>query len=75
MIIIEAMSRDKNPNNVSINIIYKRIRKNLEGSGVVTFKHVLRTHNQLADQFANQAVKRAEGITRENEEIYHTSVP
>lgn len=74
-IIIEAMARNKSPNNVAINRIYKRIRAHLEGSRMVTFKHVLRTHNELADEFANQVVHRTEGTTRENKEIYHTSVP
>lgn len=44
-IIIEAMARDKNPNNEFINRVYRRSMKNLEGSGDVIFRHILRTHN------------------------------
>lgn len=33
-IIIEAMARHKNPNNEFMNRVYRRIRKNLEGSGM-----------------------------------------
>jgi len=40
-IIIEAMARHKNPSNEFMNRISGRIRKNLEGSGDVIFRHVL----------------------------------
>jgi len=59
--IIEATAHHKNPNNEFMNRVYRRIRKNLEGLGDVIFRHVLRTHNQQADHFTKQAVKRSEG--------------
>ena len=65
-IIIEAMARNKKPSNEFMNIIFRRIRKNLEGSGDVIYRHVLRTHNQQANYFANQAVKKNEGLVWEN---------
>lgn len=52
-IIIEAMVRNKNPSNEFMSRIIERIRRNLEGSGNVTFKHVLRIHNHQADHHAN----------------------
>ena len=52
-----------------MNIIFIGIRKNLEGSGDVIYRHVLRIHNQHADYFVNQAVKKMKGLfvkTRRN---------
>ena len=74
-IIIEVMARNKNPSNEFMNKIFRRIRKNLEGSGNVIFKHILRIHNQQADYFANQAVEKNEGHVHESQEEYHNSVP
>ena len=74
-IIIEAMARNKNPSNEFMNRIFRRIRKNLEDSGDVIYRHVLRIHNQKADYFANQAVKKNEGLVCENQEEYHNFVP
>ena len=65
-IIIEAMARNKNPSNEHMNRIFRRIRKNLEGSSDVIYRHVLRIHNQQADYFVNQAVKKNEGLGCEN---------
>lgn len=59
------MARHKNPSNEFMNKIYKRIEKNLEGSGDVIFRHVMRTQNHQAGHFANQAMKRIEGRVRE----------
>jgi len=58
-----------------MNRIIRRIRKNLEDFGDVIFRHVLRTHNQQADYYANQVVEKIEGNIRENQEEYHNSVP
>jgi len=69
------MARNKSPSNDFMNIILKRIRNNLEDSGDVIFRHVLRTHNQQADYYANQTMKKIEGNIRENQEVYHNSVP
>jgi len=52
-IIIEAMSRNKKPSNEHMNVIFRRIKKNLEGSGDIIYKHVLRIHNQQVDYVAN----------------------
>jgi len=56
-IIIQAMIQTKSPSNEFMSRIIKRIRRNLEDSGSVTFKHILRLHNQQADFHANQAVE------------------
>lgn len=69
------MARNKKPSNEHMNKIFRRIKKNLEGSGDVIYRHVLRIHNQQVDHFANQAVKKNEGLVRENQEEYHSSVP
>lgn len=45
-IIIEAMNQNISPSNEFMSRIIKRIRRNLEDSGSVTFKHILRLHNQ-----------------------------
>lgn len=74
-IIIEAMARNKNPSNESMNRIFRRVRKNLEDFGDVIFRHVLRIHNQQANYFENQAVKKNEGHVRENQEEYQNSIP
>jgi len=66
-IIIEAMARNRNPSNEFMNIILRRIRKNLEGSSNVIFRHVLRIHDQQVDYFANQVVERNEGHVHENQ--------
>lgn len=58
-----------------MNIILRRIKKNLEDSDDVIFRHVLRTHNQQADYYANQQVEKIEANTHENQEEYHNSVP
>lgn len=55
VIIIEAMDRNKNPTNSAMNRIYKRIRTNLDNAENVTFKHILREHNKIADNYANKA--------------------
>lgn len=63
------MARNKKPSNEHMNRIFRRIRKNLEGSGDVIYRHVLRIHNQQADYFAKQAVKKMKGMfvkTRRN---------
>ena len=44
-IIIEAMARNKNRSNDFMNKIFRRNKKNLEGSGNVIYRHVLRIHN------------------------------
>jgi len=44
-IIIEAMNQTKSPSNEFMSRIIKRIRNNLEDSGSVTFKHILKLHN------------------------------
>lgn len=69
------MARKKNQRNDFMSRIFRRITKNLEGSGDVIFKHVLRIHNQQVNYFANQAMKKNEGNVRENHEEYHNSVP
>jgi len=74
-IIIDTMERNKNPSNEFMNTILRRIRKNLESSGNVIFRHVLRIHNQQVDYFANQAMGKNEGHVRENQEEYHNSIP
>ena len=56
-ILIEAMARNKSTSNEFMNKILRRIRKNLEDSGEVIFRHVMRTHNQHADYYPNQAVE------------------
>ena len=73
-IIIEAMTRTKIPSNEFMSRIIKRIRRNLECYGNVTFKHILRIHNQQADHYAYQAVEKNEGRVRENKEEYYHSV-
>ena len=60
-IIIEAITRVKSPSNEYMRRIIKRIRRNLEASGKVTFKHIMRCHNQQADFYANEAVGSNEG--------------
>ena len=69
------MERNKKPSNEHMNRIFRRIRKNLEGSGDVIYRHVLRIHNQQAGYFASQVVEKNEGHVRENQEEYHNSVP
>jgi len=69
------MGRNKSPSNEFMSRIIKRIRRNVEGSGNVTFKHILRIHNQQADHHANQAVEKKEGSFHENKEEYYHSVP
>jgi len=56
------MARNQKPSNEFMNRIFKRIRKNFEGSGDVIYKHVLRIHNQQAYCFANQAMKKMKGL-------------
>ena len=57
-IIIEAMTRNKNPRNEFMNRILRRIKMNLDGSSDVIYRHVLRIHNQQVEYFANQATKK-----------------
>ena len=66
IIITEATKRNKKPSDEHMNRIFRRIGKNLEGSGNVIDRHVLRIHNQQADYFANQAVEKNEGHVCEN---------
>lgn len=74
-VIIEAMASKKSPSNSAMNRIYKRIRKNLDNAGKVTFKHILREHNKIVDKYANKATNRSEGDIRENKELYYKSIP
>ena len=69
------MTRNKSPSNELMNRILRRIKKNLEDSGEVIFRYVFRTHNQQADDYANQVVAKIEGNIRQNQEEYHNSVP
>jgi len=69
------MAQNKNPSNEFMSIIIKRVRRNLEDSGNVTFKHVLRIHNQQADHYANQAVEKNEENVCENHDEYYNYVP
>lgn len=55
-IIIEVMARNKNPTNSAMNRIYKWIRANLVNAGNITFRHILREHNKIADNYANKAI-------------------
>jgi len=69
------MARNKNPSNEFMNLIFRRIKKNLEGFGDVIFRDVLRIHNQQADYFANHVVEKNEGNVHENQEKYHNFIP
>lgn len=44
-------------------------------AGKITFKHMLRENNNTTDHYANMEITRMEGEIRENEEVYHNSIP
>jgi len=69
------MIKSKNPNNSTMNKIYKWTRLNLKGLGRVSFKHVLREHNKDVDNLANKATEREAGSIKENNEIHCSSIP
>ncbi len=74
-IIIQAMVERSTPTNKALIQIIKRIRKKLINMGKVSFKHILRENNKIADIQANRAVTQSPGESRTSHDIVQIPIP
>ena len=74
-IIIQSMVESRGPKNKALRQITKRVGKNLQFLGEVTFKHILRENNHTADMQANLAINRPMGESRIDNVISHKLIP
>lgn len=74
-IIIQAMVGRSNPTNKALSQIIRRIKKNLINMGKVSFKHILRENNKIADTQANIVVTWSPGESRISHDIVQIPIP
>ena len=74
-IIIAALTTGKEFIKTPLNNIKARIMGNIRSLGNVTFKHILRTNNEEADNQAKKASNRQICEVKENDRVYRKDIP
>ena len=55
-LVVEQMNGNYKIKNLKLKSIYKKIKKEIEGFNKVSFKHIYRDDNAIADALANRAL-------------------
>jgi len=74
-IIIQSMVESRSPKNKALRQITKRVGKKLQFLGEVTFKHILRENNRIADMQTNLAINHPMGESRIDNVFSQKSIP
>eukprot|EP00253_Pinus_taeda_P031912 PITA_31912 len=74
-IIIASMTLGREFRQIALNRIKGRIIENIRNITGVSFKHILRENNKVADEQANNATGRSTGSVKENELEYEEFIP
>jgi len=75
VIIIQSMVERRSLKNQIQSQMIKRVEKNLQYLGEVTFNHILRENNGTTDTRANLAVNHPMGESRIDNETTQKSIP
>ena len=72
--IIQKMSNGRIDGATNCSCLHKRIIK-MSSNLQVTYYHILRQNNSLADKMANKGVKNKIGIVSIGDQVFQTRVP